>query len=86
MEREIITLGSEGALLIENGVKSHFPTTKVSVKDTTGAGDCFNAALAVLLGEGRTLREAVQFAQKAAAISVSSDFVMPSLPYRNQIE
>ena len=86
MEREIITLGSEGALLIENGVKSHFPATKVSVKDTTGAGDCFNAALAVLLGEGRTLREAVQFAQKAAAISVSSDFVMPSLPYRNQIE
>lgn len=85
-EREIITLGSEGALLIENGVKSYFPATKVPVKDTTGAGDCFNAALAVSLGEGRTLREAVQFAQKAAAISVSSDFVMPSLPYRNQIE
>jgi sugar/nucleoside kinase (ribokinase family) len=38
---------------------------------TTAAGDIFNGALAVALGEGRVLSEAVRFAQAAAAISVT---------------
>ncbi len=84
--REIVTLGEKGARVTENGEEYLLPAVPVQVKDTTGAGDCFNAALTVALCEGKTLREAVEFAQKAAAISVSRDFVMPSLPYRNEIK
>ena len=85
-EREVITLGSRGALVKENGSEIHLSSVKVAAKDTTGAGDCFTAALAVAIGEGKELLEAAQFAQKAAAKSVEQEYVMPSLPYRNTIE
>ena len=85
-KREVITLGGDGALLVEDGVRTHFPALQTPVKDTTGAGDCFNGALAVAIAEKEPFLKAVQFAQKAAVWSVSHDYVMPSLPYRNQIE
>ena len=85
-EREVITLGSRGALVKEKGSKTHLSAMNVIAKDTTGAGDCFTAALAVAIGEGKELLEAAIFAQKAAAMSVEQEYVMPSLPYRNMIE
>ena len=84
--REIVTLGEDGVLVTENGETYHLPAFPAHARDTTGAGDCFNGALAVALCEGKTLPEAVQFAQKAAAISVARDFVMPALPDRDEIE
>jgi ribokinase len=50
--------------------------------DSTGAGDTFNAVLAVRLAEGATLREACVAANAAAAQSVAVKYVMPSLPRR----
>ena len=85
-DREVITLGSKGALVKDRGIKTYLPAVKVTAKDTTGAGDCFTAALAVAIGEGKDLLEAAQFAQKAAAKSVEQEYVMPSLPYRNTLE
>ena len=85
-EREVITLGSDGVLVIDGTDRKHLPALKVEVKDTTGAGDCFNGAFAVSIGEGNCLLEAARFAQRAASYSVSLDFVMPSLPYRIQID
>ena len=84
--REVVTLGGDGALLIENGKKTYLHAIQTVVKDTTGAGDCFNGAFAVAISEGKSLYEAVCFSQKAAALSVTQDFVMPSLPYREQID
>lgn len=84
-EREIITLGSDGCRIIEDGKVTCLPAQKVKAVNTTGAGDCFNAALAVALGEGLSLKESAAFAQKCAAISVTRNFVMPSLPYRYEI-
>ena len=85
-DREVITLGSKGALVKDMGLETYLPAVKVNAKDTTGAGDCFTAALAVAIGEGKDLLEAAQFAQKAASKSVEQAYVMPSLPYRYMLE
>ena len=78
--RAVVTLGSQGSLLWENGQALLCPARKVAAVDTTGAGDTFNAALTVALGKGRTLREAAAYATDASAYSVSRPHVMESLP------
>ncbi len=86
----IITLGSQGALIAETGGSGPIvtPAAAFSVKpvDTTAAGDGFVGALAVALGEGRTLQAAAQFASAAAAISVTRIGAQPSLPARGEVE
>lgn len=65
----VLTRGGEGAWYRESGEPAHQPGFKVEVVDSTGAGDTFNAALAVFLHEG--LATAVRKACMAAALSVS---------------
>jgi len=62
------------------------PGIKVDVVDTTAAGDVFNGALAVAIAEGSDLEYAVQFANKAAAISVTRLGAQASAPYRKEID
>jgi len=82
----IITLGARGAFVATQDMKQHIQGFKVKTLDTTAAGDVFNGALAVALGEGRSLLDAVRFAQAAAAISVTRLGAQPSAPYRREIE
>lgn len=49
-------------------------------------GDAFNGALAVALAEGRTLSEAVNFANAAAALQVTKVGTVPAMPYRRDVE
>lgn len=76
----VVTLGNQGCLLVESKNALLYPARKVSAADTTGAGDTFNAALAVMLGKGSTLGDAVVYAANAAAYSVRYPHVMESLP------
>jgi len=78
--RAVVTLGGQGALLIEDGHAHHYPGLKASPVDTTGAGDTFNAALAVAVGQGAQLSDAIEFAMNAAALSIEHKYVMPGLP------
>jgi ribokinase len=82
----IITLGALGAFV--EGAKVHqlVPGFKVKAVDTTAAGDVFNGALAVALGEGKPMLEAVHFANAAAAISVTRLGAQPSAPSRLEID
>lgn len=66
----IITLGAKGALLSEQGVKSPIPCFPSHPRDTTGAGDAFNGALAARLACGEPLHAAARFAAAYAAVSV----------------
>ncbi len=82
----IITMGASGAFLMNNEVSKLIPVVPVKAVDTTAAGDAFNGALAVAISEGRSLEEAIDFANKAASISVTRMGAQASAPYRNEIE
>lgn len=82
----IITLGSKGAIIVTDEYNEVVPVKDVKVLDTTGAGDTFSSALSVALAEGKSLRHAVEFAGAAASLSVMKYGVVPSLPYRKEVE
>ncbi|HOC17916.1 MAG TPA: ribokinase [Vicinamibacterales bacterium] len=82
----IITLGRRGAFVAAEAGEHLVPGFKVKAVDTTAAGDVFNGALAVALGEGRALADAVRFANAAAAISVTRLGAQPSAPRRREID
>ncbi|RZS95303.1 ribokinase [Cecembia calidifontis] len=81
----IITLGSKGAYLHSSNFKGILPTSKVTAKDTTAAGDTFNGALAVALGKGLPIKDAVNFAMKAATLSVQRMGAQTSIPYIHEL-
>src|SRR5208283_4271591 len=86
VETVILTLGARGAFVATASIRQLVPGFPVEAVDTTAAGDVFNGALAVALGEGKPLLEAVRFANAAAAISVTRLGAQPSAPTRNEIE
>jgi ribokinase len=59
---------------------------KVKAVDTVAAGDSFNGAFAVALTEGKTLKEAVQFANAMGALTVTKKGAIPSLHTRKELE
>ena len=65
----IITLGSKGCLIREEGVSYRIDAFKVEPVDTTAAGDTFNGALCVGLSEGMDLKQAAVMASKASSIA-----------------
>ena len=79
----VITMGSKGAYCGDCG--KLFPCRKVKAVDCVAAGDTFNGAFAVALAEGKTCAEAIAFAQKASAISVTRPGAQSSVPYRKEI-
>lgn len=86
ISRAVVTLGSQGCLLVEGEKALLYPARTVRAVDTTGAGDTFNAALAVALGKGKTLQEATVWAINASAYSVRFPHVLQGLPTAAQLE
>jgi len=82
----IVTLGAKGALIVSPGGVQRVPGHVVDVVDTTGAGDAFNGAIAVALAEGKTVVDAVAFANAAAALQVTKFGTAPAMPYRDEVE
>ena len=79
----IITMGTKGCWCGDCG--KIFPAHKVKAVDCVAAGDTFNGAFVVALAEGRSCAEAIDFAQKASAISVTRPGAQSSVPYRREI-
>jgi ribokinase len=82
----VITMGSKGAFVATTTSTQLIPAPKVEPVDTTAAGDVFNGALAVALAKGQELIPAVEFACKAAAISVTRMGAQASAPYLHEIK
>jgi ribokinase len=82
----ILTLGAAGAYLHTDTFRGMIPSYPVEPVDTTAAGDTFNGVLAVALAEGRSLEQAVTFANAAAALSVTKLGAQPSAPDRENVE
>ncbi|MGK7913777.1 MAG: ribokinase [Synechococcus sp.] len=86
VQTAIVTLGEQGVVWCDRHSTGHIPALPVGVVDTTAAGDAFCGALAVKLGQGAELREAIAFANAAGAIAVTRMGAQTSLGDRNAIE
>jgi ribokinase len=82
----VVKLGDQGCLLVEDGEPRLFPAPKVKAVDTTAAGDVFNGGLAVALAEGSDLAGACQFANAAAALSVTRMGTQIATPSRQEVD
>jgi ribokinase len=82
----IVTLGEGGALARTGDRVLHVPAVPVDVVDTTGAGDAFNGALAVAVGYGHPLDQALHFANAAAALTCTRRGAQASLPTLEEVE
>ncbi|MCI6443905.1 MAG: PfkB family carbohydrate kinase [Clostridia bacterium] len=83
--RAVVTLGAKGSRIIENGTTTDIPAEKVKVKNTTGAGDCFNAGLCYGLLRGGSLKDAARFAVEYSGKKVEAEYVTTEIPFANEI-
>ena len=82
-----VTLGAEGAILIEGGEEvARARPPRVRAVDATAAGDAFTACLVVSLLEGRDREEALRRACAAGAIAASRPGAQPSLPTAAEVD
>ena len=82
-----LTLGAEGAVLLEDGEEVARATPpSVDVVDGTAAGDAFTACLLVSLLEARSHEESLQRACAAGALAASRPGAQPSLPTAAEID
>ena len=70
LKYSIITLSEDGIALFDENL-TKISTVAKDVYDVTGAGDTVIASIAVSLVEGNDIKEAIEFANKAAAVAVS---------------
>jgi ribokinase len=82
----IETRGPDGVVVHTPSDDEHIGAPEVDAVDTTGAGDCFVGVFAVGLAEGRSVREAVERAVAAAAISVTRAGAREGMPARDAID
>jgi ribokinase len=76
-----VTLGAQGVCaLLGDAAPQHWPAPRVAAVDTTAAGDTFIGALAAQLAAGVTAEPAIQFALRAASLSVTRAGAQPSIP------
>jgi len=76
----VVTLGADGALVVEDGQASHVPAVPVRPVDTTAAGDAFCGGLADALAGGADLQEAARRAVRVAAAACLRRGAQASLP------
>jgi ribokinase len=82
----ILTLGERGALLVDEDTVENIPAVKVDAVDPTGAGDAFIGSLAVYLGAGLSIREAIGRANAVAALSVTRIGTQISFPEKAEAD
>lgn len=82
----IATLGPLGAVAVSRAGVTRVAGLSVRAVDPTGAGDCFCGVLAASLAGGVTLADAMARANAAAALSVTREGAIPSLPARAEID
>jgi ribokinase len=84
----VVTLAAAGALVVPrgDGLAVHVAAPRADVIDSTGAGDCFCGAFAVLLAEGAALADAARVAVAAATISTAGRGARGRLPGRAEAE
>jgi len=81
----VVTLGAEGALVVEGKGVERVAAPRVEAVDATGAGDTFCGALADALARGAAVVEAAEWAVQAAALSVRKPGAQGGMPTRDEL-
>jgi len=81
----VLTMGSRGALMLQDEKPTWVPAPSVVVVDTTAAGDAFVAAMAVALAQGKSDLDAVRWGCAAGSLAVTKLGAQPSLPTREAL-
>ena len=81
-----ITLGKRGVLALVGGEPLIVPGRSVKAIDTTGAGDCFVGAVAAQLAGGKSIADALDYANAAASICVQRMGAAPSMPTAREVD
>jgi ribokinase len=81
-----VTLGKRGALALVNDEPLIVAGRAVEAVDTTGAGDCFVGAVAAQLAGGKSIGDAIAYANVAASICVQRMGAAPSMPTKEEVE
>jgi ribokinase len=82
----IVTLGANGALIVNREMTKHVPAFKVDVIDTTAAGDAFIGGFSSALLQNKPLEEAVRYGCACGALAATKFGAQPSLPTREEVE
>ena len=86
IKQTIITMGGKGVVYNSEEEIIHKSVPKVKVVDTTAAGDSFSGAIAVAISEGKTIDQAVDFANIVGTLTVTKRGAQTSLPFREDVE
>ena len=86
IESVIITLGKNGCVYNLAGEIIHKEAYKVRVVDTTSAGDSFIGGLCTTLSDGKSFSEAIDYATKVSAITVTREGSSISIPTKDEVE
>lgn len=82
----IITMGEKGSVVSTQEGRYHVKPLVGEVISTTGAGDCYNAALAVKYLETHDVLEAAKYASVASGLQVQRPGVIANLPYKEETD
>ncbi len=82
----IVKLAEQGVYWASREASGYVPAYEVEVVDTISAGDAFSGALAVALGEGRSMEEAVRYGATAGALAVTKRGVQTAMPTRAEVD
>lgn len=85
-EKLIITKGSKGVSIVEDGKEIIIPAYKMNVVDTTGAGDSFNGGLAIALSKGLDIKDACKYGNAVAALSTTKLGAQTGMPTGEEVE
>lgn len=81
----IVTLGGNGSVLVNQDTVKHVEGFKVKAVNTVAAGDSFNGALATQIINGKSLEEALKYANAVGALTVTKEGAIPSLPTLDEV-
>jgi len=81
----VLTMGSDGILLSENGQVTYVPAREVEVVDATGAGDSFWAGFLTALLDGHSPERCVLFAREIVERKLTTVGPLPDTIDREEV-
>ncbi|MBE6887447.1 MAG: ribokinase [Ruminococcaceae bacterium] len=81
----VLTLGENGAIYADKNSIHYQPAYKVTAVDTTAAGDTFTGYFLACISENMDVPLSLEFAAKAAAIAVTREGAVPSIPLKEEV-